>query len=441
MNARMRRSPSVQVVSLALLHVSLAGCGESPPVIPPEPTLQNGAEFVLAPVYEAVTYPLNFGQSRQWFPVDLAVHPGGELWVVQRMERDPDYDDETECTTRGIAGSPNDCVSLQGSTVAITDPAAAEPATADNGRARLVVDTNSWHFMRRPSSIAFGNPALPFTMDDPGAIEAGVTDPLVYTNTFATCHEHWTGNATDDAPFIGPTLWTADPVIYDGTMGSFEWSNGTHLDMVHATPYCMGVAYEGGNAYWTFNGVEGTLDRYDFGAPHFEGHYDHGDATVHRHSVGSVALSRVPYVPSNMVFGGSMLFVADTGNGRVLAIDTSTAATETGVFSTYEGLAASLMSGHEVRVVADRAALEAEWGGTAEPSGLAVFDSETLAIASHATGHITLLGLDGMPIRTLDTGTGVGIGGLTVMNGSIYFVQMRERRVYRIDVVDPAAMP
>ena len=41
--------------------------------------------------------------------------------------------------------------------------------------------------------------------------------------------------------------------------------------MVHATQNCMGIAWERDNVYWTLNGEEGTLDRYDFGVPHVPG--------------------------------------------------------------------------------------------------------------------------------------------------------------------------
>ena len=47
-----------------------------------------------------------------------------------------------------------------------------------------------------------------------------------YTDIFATCHEHWTGNYTDAPPFIGPTLWTGDPSIYNPTAEpNTHWTN------------------------------------------------------------------------------------------------------------------------------------------------------------------------------------------------------------------------
>lgn len=405
---------------------------------PPPPSLRLGADVAFVPVYDAVSYQEG-SETRDWLPVDVAAHPAGELWVVQRMTRDPAFDDESECTQRGLEGGPNDCVSLQGSTVALSDPAATEPATRANGRANLVVDQNAWHFMRRPSSIAFGAGELRVEPGSPGADGTLITESVVYTNTFATCHEHLTANPTDQSPFIGPTLWTSDPAIYNGENGRFDWSNGSHLDMVHATQYCMGIAYEGGNTYWTFNGAAGTLDRYDFGSPHFTGHYDHDDGEVTRMILGEEeSVVRVPYVPSNLEMLGTDLYVADTGNGRILRIDTSSVPTDTGAFDTFEGLPATFARGMAWDVVADAALLSAQWAGASEPSGLAFLDEQTLVVANHATGHITLLELDGTPIRTIDTGRGAGLGGLTAIDGTLYFVQMNERRVYRVDLLQPA---
>ena len=438
----------VRSISIAFVSLALVACGDGTampdadagPEIPT--TLRDGAEVTYAPVYQAVSYQAGLGgATREWLPKDLAVHPGGELWVVQQMERDPAFDDETECTSRGLSGAPNDCVSQQGSTVAITNPTAAEPATGENGRANLVVDANAWHFMRRPSSIAFGAAETTLNPDDPGAEGAGLTAPITFTNTFATCHEHWTGNPTDSPPFIGPTLWTADPAIYNGENGSFEWSNGSHLDMVHATQYCMGIAHERENVYWTFNGEEGALDRYDFGKPHFQGHHDHSDGDVERYYLADGdGLSRLPYVPSNMVIHGTDLFVADTGNGRVIRFDLSSEAVEMFSFRTFENIDAAGMVGLGYEVVLDADTLGAEWGGESEPSGLTVMDDGTLVVANHATGHISLFELDGTLVRTLDTGFGAGLGGLTALDGALYFVQMNERLVYRVDVVVPTEM-
>ncbi|MAQ19866.1 MAG: hypothetical protein CMN30_34315 [Sandaracinus sp.] len=435
-------------LSSFLLLVLALGCGDDDSSTPtadggttadasePESGLRSGAPVTFAEVYTATRYTEG-GYDRAWLPKDLSVHPDGQLWVVQQMERDGSFTDEDECTERGLGGAANDCVGQQGSTVAITDPAALEPASDANGRVRLVVDANSWHFMRRPSGIAFGAEALTLDPSDPGAEETGITAPVTFTNTFATCHEHFTGNPTDTAPYIGPTVWTADPAIYDGTNGSFSWSNGSHLDMVHATQYCMGIAYEGENKYWLFDGANGFLDYYDFGKPHHPGHYDHSDFVVERYLMPEGdELARVPGVPSNLHVDGRTLWVADTGNGRVLAFDLDSPTTQFGTYRTMENTSAPTFDGLAFATVLDSAVLGAEWGGAVEPSGLAQLPDGTLAVASHATGHVTLFDADGTVVRTIDSGTGAGLGGMTQIDGTLYVVQMEARQILRVDVAE-----
>ncbi|MEM9069857.1 MAG: hypothetical protein AAGE52_15195 [Myxococcota bacterium] len=387
--------------------------------------IRGDVEVSLVEVYAAAMHTEG-PVTREWLPKDLGAHPDGELWVVQQMERDPSYDDETECTAAATAGgAPNDCVSLQGSTVAIRDPSSDVPATADNGRANLVVDFNAWHFMRRPSGIAFGARELVLDHTHPGAEDTGLTEPVVFTNTFATCHEHWTANATDMPPFIGPTLWTADSAIYNGDNGDFDWSNGSHLDMVHATRYCMGIAYESGNTYWAFDGNGGFLDRYDFGSPHHPGHHNHDDADIERYFLPlGDRLLRVPNVPSNMLIHGDELWVADTGNGRVLRFDLSGGATIAGSTRSFEGYEIEVFDGMTF----------AEVLTTEEPSGLTRLADGTMLVADHTSGELIVFERDGTEIRRIQVGG--GLGGLTNIGDAIYVVQMDERRVVRLDPVE-----
>jgi hypothetical protein len=405
--------------------------------------IKGGAALAYVPIYEAVeAIEPGTGEARPWIPIDLDLGHDGALWVLQRMDRLPGFTDATECTSRGQASSDpsdDDCFGLQGSTVTLTDPTAAELATADNGRARLVVDANSLHFLRRPSGIAFGlerdtlEPGEPGTMDGDG--RPLVTSTQTYTNLFATCHEHETGNLTDDPPFIGPTLWTGDPAIYGRR--PFSWSNGAHLDMVHATQHCMGIAWERDNVYWTLNGRLGTLDRYDFGKPHLPGHFYHEDAVVERYFWTDFELARVQDVPMNMAIADGTLYLSDTGAGRVLAVDLTADVAPFGSFSTFERLSAQTFENPAMTVLVDAAALAAMWGGAPQPSGIAVFDDETLVAIDHASGNLSLIDRGtGGDIRTIDTGLGSGAGGLTVADGTIYFAHMTERKVYRVDVME-----
>lgn len=372
-----------------------------------------------------------------WIPVDLSVAPNGELWVIQRLQQSPDLNDMNECPMDPTDAA--DCEALLGSTVTLSRPQATQPASAANGRATQIIDYNAWHFMRRPSAIAFGAEEVWLEPDDPGATYGRrrlLDKRMVLRNTFATCAEHRSANFTDRHPFIGPTLWTADPAIYNGNNGEYDWSNGAHLDMVHATPYCMGIAFAGDTRYWTFNGDLGTLDYYDFGAPHLPGHHYHGNATVKRYRLGKTPLARLPNVPSNMVLVGNVLFIADSGNGRLVAFDTT--ATGRFVKPTYspppEQQRIYILDGVPLRQIAARQTLAKLWGDTVAPSGLTRLDSGTLALANHASGHITLLDLDGKVLRNIDTGLGPGIGGMTALDDALYFVHMVQRKVYRLEI-------
>ncbi len=374
---------------------------------------------------------------RPWIPVDLSVAPNGELWLIQRLEQSAGFDDMTECPVD--AKRPADCEALLGSTVTLREPQAVEAASAANGRATLIIDYNAWHFMRRPSAIAFGAGQVWLEPEDPGAIHDTrrlLTKRAAFKRTFATCAEHRTANFTDQPFFIGPTLWTADLAIYNGTKGAYDWSNGAHLDMVHGTAYCMGIAWERDTRYWTFNGTFGTLDLYDFGAPHLPGHYYHANAAVTRYRFGETPLARLPNVPSNMVLVGKQLFIADSGNGRLVAFDTAAK----GRFAEFhfslppELQRIQVLEGVPLRDIASRQTLAKLWGEQVEPSGLAWVDKQTLALANHASGHITLLDLDGKVLRTIDTGLGKGIGGMTAMGGALYFAHMGTRKVYRLEI-------
>ena len=117
------------------------------------------------------------------------------------------------------------------------------------------VDGNAWHFMSLPTGIAFGN-------NFNWATSPGVQDANHNGGTFT-----------------GPTLWSSDPDIYAQPSGG----NGSHLDMLHGSPYSMGIAHEIDNAYWVFDGWNETIVRYDFVDDHGPGNDDHSDAIVRRY--------------------------------------------------------------------------------------------------------------------------------------------------------------
>jgi hypothetical protein len=302
----------------------------------------------------------------------LAFNPtiAGELWVALRQ------------FPSGRACNQNDrdaeaCSALQGVMAVVSD------ATSDAPSAVIKQDGNAWHFMRRPTQLAWGEDVL-----------------------FASCGEARTDNYEDEAiPYSGPVLWSSDPAIF-GVEPTAD-QNGTHLDMLHETPYCMGIAHEAGNAYWAFNGDAGALDHVDFHAPHQIGGDNHSDGEVHRYLTGQLA--RVPEVPSHLAYDPQrhVVYVADTGHGRVLAVDPGTA-TPGGSIEVYEVLQSSgAMEGAGVKELVAPGLLQ-------RPSGIALGD-ERLYVTDNATSLLYVFDRSGKPLHVLDTALPSGsLAGVTL---------------------------
>jgi hypothetical protein len=322
----------------------------------------------------------------------LAFNPlvPGELWATLRQ-----FPVDAPCTSKVKTG----CAALPGE-VAVISGADTESPTA-----RVKEDGNSWHFMRRPTSIAFGD-----------------------NGNFATCPEYRTGNYEDETTidFIGPTLWSSDPAIFG--VKPLPTQNGTHLDMLHSTPFCMGIAHETGNAYWTFNGQIGALDRYDFHEPHPIGGDDHADGELHRYVEGE--LLRVPEVPSHLALDRAqgLLYIADTGHHRVLRMDITSGTPIGEVEKEYDGMPIhQRMGGAELTVFVAPDVLET-------PSGIA-FHQGIVLVTDNATGTIHVFDRDGTSLRTFTTGLpAAALGGITVgPDERVYVTNLATGQVLRVE--------
>jgi hypothetical protein len=354
-----------------------------------------GASGSAAPSYFPVYSPEDDGSSRPLYPTALDWNPAAEdeLWITLREPP------SSEQCVKGVVGG---CGWLPGR-VAIARGAAQSPAVAHS--VEMAEDANAWHFMRRPTSIAFGDDA-----------------------TFATCAEARTSNyENEEVPFNGPALWSADPTIFGQAPPENSPTGSTHIDMLHNTPYCMGIAHERGNAYWAFNGDAGALDRYDFHVPHAPGEDDHSDGELERYVEG--ALSRVEDIPSHLAYDESsgVVYAADTGNGRLVALDPA-GATASGEVVTYDPIQVhARMSGAKLSVVvgSDRLGL---------PSGLALYQG-VLFVTDALSSHIVAYDLAGRTLARLDTGLPVGsLAGIGIgPDGRAYFADRSSRRVLRID--------
>ncbi|MGK0362354.1 MAG: hypothetical protein ACI9U2_004675, partial [Bradymonadia bacterium] len=168
------------------------------------------------------------------------------------------------------------------------------------------IDTFAQHFMEEVSSIDFGQPG-----------------------TFGTCQESgntYNGQAAPNG-FMGPALWSSDLEVYGFSnpeaVDAQGFDLGSHLDMLHESPYCMGMVWSHDNAYWIFEGNTSSIMLADFKEDHGVGWDDHSDGVMMRYAEGEV--SRVVDVPSHLALDrdSGMLYIADSGNGRIGRMDTT----------------------------------------------------------------------------------------------------------------------
>jgi len=310
-------------------------------------------------------------------PRDLAFNPlrPDELWIIN-------HDDDSMVIVFGTPG--------------------------DGRTSEKRVDGYALHFMEQVTAIAFGQDQTTFGL--PG--------------TFGTCGESrntYNGQAPPN-DFTGPTLWSSDLSIFAKMNPN---GLGSHLDMLHNTPLCMGIAHEADNRYWTFNGLAGSIDRYDFADDDGIGNDNHSDGLTWRFAEGQ--LGYVAGVPSHLVWDGrtSILYIADPGNQRVARLDG------------LSGTEGQLRNGFETPIRDMQGAVLEDVvppGTLGRPSGLELKD-DVLFVADNDTSRITAYDLDGQELNHLDTGLPPGsLGGLTFgSDEKLYFTDLVGHSVLRID--------
>lgn len=309
-----------------------------------------------------------FEQDEPRRPAGLAFHPErpNELWIANYLD---------------------------GSAIIVQDPGTASMKST---RRR---DAAASHFMNRPTGLAFG-----------------------VANTWATCGD----NGGNVPGFMGPTLFSADLSIFAATNAT---GLGSHLDMLHDSPFCMGIAHEAANVYWVFDGQHASLSRYDFAVDHGPGNDDHSDGVIRRYVEGQLA--RKEGVPSGMQIAGGMLYVSDTGHQRVVKLDLASGTPGEDLVSNERLVEHKRYDGAALTDVVPPGTLDT-------PSGLAVHQG-VLYVADQATARVHAFTVEGEPLVTLETGLGAGaLTGLTVgPDGKLWLLDVATSRVYRVDL--PAA--
>lgn len=178
-------------------------------------------------------------------------------------------------------------------------------------RSEKINDPYALHFLDNVSSLSFGAPG-----------------------TFGTCQESRNTYNDQGRPnnFMGPTLWSSDleifgqsnPEAVDYLTERFGMHTdlGSHLDMLHESPLCMGIAWDFDNVYWVFDGYNQSIARYDFFHDHGPGYDDHSDGIIMKYVTGGI--QRLEDVPSHLVLDHetALLYVNDTGNNKLKVLDT-----------------------------------------------------------------------------------------------------------------------
>lgn len=275
-------------------------------------------------------------------------------------------------------------------------------ATANPTATKWKDDSN--HFMNNPMGIAFS--------------------PLY--NEFASVQDtnnDYNGMAPGNN-FMGPTLWPAD--------STYNGGHASHLDMLHHSPHSVGIAagreYAANREYFVFNGEKGCVDRYFFGEPHVHGGDDHSDGITVRYATGELTPS--PGIPGHLALDESgTLFIADTGNGRVVKLDTTKA---------LNGNVSRIYGYHDetplYRIDESIQAFTSPSAGLVKPCGVAIHDDHIL-VSDHATGHIKSFSKDGALVGDLDTGLGPNsITGIAIKENRLYVTDAATNRVLEISV-------
>jgi hypothetical protein len=296
-------------------------------------------------------------------PSDLAFHPDyskNELWITNQR---------TENTG--------------GSTLTLNE------TNTPNQTEWLRSDGNAWHFMSLPTGIDFSTENLNFATS---------------TGVFSANH-----NGTD---FTGPTLWSSDPDVYARPSGG----NGSHLDMLHGSPFCMGIAHQINNVFWVNDTYWGSLVRYDFGHDHGPGNDDHSDGKVWRYE--QMSTSRLLDIPAHLVVekNDDLLYAVDNGNNRILVMDLTT-----GEFDRVLPLKNEQLAQHYAMKNAN--IQEVLVGRFDQPCGIEVFDNYLL-VGEYRTGEIFVFDrMNGMEeLGVIQTEEGQGLAGIVIgPDGNIYY--------------------
>jgi sugar lactone lactonase YvrE len=194
--------------------------------------------------------------------------------------------------------------------------------------------------------------------------------------------------------------------------------------MLHQSPLCMGIAWDTGNVYWVFDGLNGHIVRYDFMSDHGPGGSDHSDGSTRRYL--NATLTRREGVPGHMAVdhASDRLYVADTGAGRVMWLDT--------LSGEYNGPLEGNWDGIPDYSGWDSATWQPFASGLSSPSGLELAD-DRIFVGDYDSGEIIAYDMQGSELARLQT-PAQGLMGITRgPDGKLWYADGDANEIVRID--------
>jgi DNA-binding beta-propeller fold protein YncE len=265
-------------------------------------------------------------------------------------------------------------------------------------------DVNACHYAADQTSISFGL-GIPTDPCDPhtGLCPRGHKDGTFMTTSDDGNAYDWVGDTRTgrryERGFQGVTLWPADLESYAIRNNDVYPSNaaldpfGSHIHMVHETPYSMGSVWAGEGAkffVWDAgkDSIYGSVTLIDFVSDHGYGGYTHSQARIQRYL--GLHIKYFAGIPGHMELVGDWLFIADPGNGRVVKLHTKSGTNIGDLKDKREWREPHA----EYSAVSDATFLDfvAPNTGLLVPSGLAV-SGERLFVGDHATSDIVVYSL------------------------------------------------
>lgn len=283
------------------------------------------------------------------------------------------------------------------------------------GTAQQVVrqkkDSRASHFMWRTMGIAMGS-----------------------NGAFGTAQNGEAGGGDQDYMFMGPTLWSSDTAVFASRYQADNTRLASHLDMLHQSPWGLGIAHDSANIFWILDAKYQDICRYDFRDPHEVGGTDHRDGIIRRYSdviISRTERGRPAHVALDHTTG--LLYYIDPGAGTVSTLDTKSGTIGNALTAPYESgenLAEySSVENATVSMVVN--------SGLQEPVGIDVYGNR-LIVGDRKDGLIHLYSIDGSTVRelgTIATGATELLGIVVGPDGNIWFVDKAKAMVGRLDML------